>query len=797
MAGFETLNGLPGARLAGEGERPEPASLFIDRMLVRNDPRGRRWWLVAAALAALLAISALAALGLLRLRVDDDLRALFLGADPRFDRLAELGERFALGDDVLVVLEGDVLSSDGIAALRSMEEDLFLVDRVESFDSILATRSLRDPAEGLPPLWPEPDADAGAWARATDEARAHPLLFGRTVSANGQLTLAAARIAATPPLTVRELLPVLTEIEEIVGTAAREHGLRARLTGIPTLRVEIVRSIFRDQVLFQIVGGLAGMAVAWLLLCRVAWVAVAAIGPILGMVWALGAMGLIGYPIDVINNVLAPLVLVIGFADSMHLAAHARRRIAAGDSTLAAAGAALRAVGPACVLTSLTTGIALLSLALSSADAIRRFGLAAALGCLAALLSVALATPILVALLPRRWLVTRVGSGVGGARLERLQTFLAPRATVVVAVGVLGSVGLLALALRVEPDYRYRENLPESSVAYQAADTLDRELGGASVLQIWIRMGAVFAADDPRLATALGRVHEVLGEQSIGLGVGETSFGAPFSLLSILDAVGAGPGGRNPDRQGLAELLDEVPPEWLARLHTGRGDELLVHARMPDVGARYLAPALERLQADLEHLAPEIGAQKIEVTGIAALTAVASPRLIGELLESLLMAGVVVFLLLALGLRSLRLALLAAIPNVLPLIAVTALLAASGSSLLYGSVLALTVALGIGVDDTIHFLFAFTRERRAGADRSTAVATVLREVGPVLVTTTLILVVGLSAVLASAMPTVRHFGLLTILALIFALAADLVLLPALLLLRGAERVPVVADLTSS
>ena len=167
------------------------------------------------------------------------------------------------------------------------------------------------------------------------------------------------------------------------------------------------------------------------------------------------------------------------------------------------------------------------------------------------------------------------------------------------------------------------------------------------------------------------------------------------------------------------------------------------------------------------------------VTGQVLQLVNAQQTLITSQLRSVGLALLVVFTVIAIGLRSARLTALSVAPNVIPLLAAFALMAVAGITLDAGTVMVASIALGIAVDDTVHLLVAISRE-----DKNAPVADRLRHalehVGPAMVLTTVAACIGFFALMTSAFVPIRFFGLLSGTAMIVALAAGLWLVPALL-----------------
>ncbi|MFT5852838.1 MAG: putative RND superfamily exporter protein [Verrucomicrobiales bacterium] len=180
------------------------------------------------------------------------------------------------------------------------------------------------------------------------------------------------------------------------------------------------------------------------------------------MVLSIGMLGLLGIPMNVVNHVLPALVMVIAFTDSVHLMAFFRMRRGSGDGRIAAVQAAVREVGPACLLTSVTTSIAFASLAMAKAEVISQFGVACAAATILNFLVVVTVVPLLCAT-GLGDLAGSLSGGEEGAHRRGVHRILDPLGNMITRwpgrVALLGLAsmifGLLA-SLNLYPDFRYR-----------------------------------------------------------------------------------------------------------------------------------------------------------------------------------------------------------------------------------------------------------------------------------------------------------------------------------------------------
>jgi predicted RND superfamily exporter protein len=143
----------------------------------------------------------------------------------------------------------------------------------------------------------------------------------------------------------------------------------------------------------------------------------------------------------------------------------------------------------------------------------------------------------------------------------------------------------------------------------------------------------------------------------------------------------------------------------------------------------------------------------------------------------------------SLFLRSLRWGVVAMLPNLLPIVVTLGAMGLWGIDLDMGTAMVAAVVLGISDDDTLHLLTTFGRHRRAGLDAVTAIQRAMREVGPAVITTSLALAIGFMTMLFSHWQSIASFGLLSGVAILIALIADLIVLPALVVAVGPRFLP--------
>jgi hypothetical protein len=742
------------------------------------------WALRAPWLSLLLIalVTALAVVGVMRLKVDDSLSELFRTNTAEFRTYEQIDRRFPSSEyDVLVVVSGPKLLERGpLQAFRSAMIELQLADGVGGLVSMLSARGKPDATGYAAPIVPDklPD-DPIAYAAMIKALAENEVVSGKFLSADGTLALGVIALE-------RELVEQLGAKQVIGGIRATldkeltPAGLSVKLTGAPVMQLEIRNAVERDRLLYNGLGFLFGAGMAYLFFRRLSLTLIAVAGPMIAILWTLGMVGGLDFRLNLFINVLTPLILVSGFSDSMHLVFAIRRDIVAGVDRLTAARNAVAEVAPACLLTAMNQALSIASFAWAESALVRTFGLAALIAVGISYLAVAVVVPTLAALLIRREAApapTDAGAredNAAIAMLGRIATGMAAQAArkpVPFLAGGLAAVALTGLAYaQLVPQYRLADQVPDREQALAATGQLDQKLTGANPVHVMIQwQGADLY--DPKTLSVIAAAHRVL-ETEAGLG----NVWSLESLRRWLRDAGD-------ERIETVKSYVKVLPEHLVRRFIDKDQTaVLVTGRLPDVDASQILPVVEKLDRALNPVRQAHPGYDIAVTGLPAIAARNSAKLISELNWGLIGDIFLIFIFLGLMLRSVLAGVTSVLPSLFPIFATGAYLWTGGEGLQFASIIAITVAFSLAIDSTIHFLNRFRiEERRLGpgpgnADR--ALAETVAHIGPAVVLTTIVLALGLGVTMLSDLPSLRLFGRLAATCLFASLLAQLLILPA-------------------
>ena len=737
-----------------------------------------RYPLIAAAL--IIAVTIAAGFGYSRLRVDDSLSELFRTDTPEFHDYETISERFPSSEyDVLIVVSGDnLLERKSVDALRNLIINLQFVDGMDGEVSLFSAREAPEPGKIPGPVFPAELPKGDAYKQLIDKVRNNEIIKGKLLSDDGTLTLI---LLALDRKVVAEqgLNSVVQQIHDTAAEELKNTGLKMQLSGAPVMQLEIRNAVERDRFKYNVLGFLFGAIIAYAFFRRLSLMLIAALPPVIAIIWSLGLFGWLGFKLNLFLNVMIPLIMVLGFSDSMQLTVAMRNRLVDGDRRIKSARYAVLVVGPACVLATATAAASFIALLFSDSALIRTFGIAGALSTAIAFVVGITLVPLLTrTLIPRNARAYAAKLKSHDKAMNALKRFCGSIAEwgvryphIVVALGLLVVVSFGAIYVTLAPRYRLADQVPDREQAVAASEQLDAKLTGANPLHVMIDYPKGKTLYDPDVLKVIGDVHSIVETQS---GVGNV-----WSIETL--------------RRWLAKTQEDTPdklkeyvsilPDYLTKRFIDETDNsVVVTGRIPDIDVSDLLPVIEKLDGKLNVVRDAHPDYRIVVTGLSAIAARNSATMIGKLNAGLTTEIVFICLFLGLAFRSVMVAIVTVLPTLFPVFTAGAVLAASGEGLQFASIVALIVSFGLSLNAAVHYLNRLRLEDRPGEDPAIGVERATILIGPALVLTSLILAFGLGVTVLSDLPSLRLFGKLSAMTLVAALIGDLVLLPASVLL---------------
>jgi predicted RND superfamily exporter protein len=764
-----------------------------------------RRWIVIAATAAFVGGCAWL-LG--SARIDNSYEAFFAPGDPSYKDYLAYRDDFG-SDEVSYLMYEAPDAADGVFDLEVMrriaqltlaiEEEVPFLYEVTS----LANAELIEPtADGISirRLWRDFPHTRDAMREARDLFLSKPLYVGGLVTADGRfgaLSIDMDRTSTDPLEQIRldpgggdglgNLYPQVTseKIEEII--ARPEYaGLRFYHSGDVPLNTAYNRIIEHESNLLQMISS-AVIAVVLALFFRSV---VGVLGPLavvqIAVIATVAFVAIVGWKLDMMFGQVPNILVTVGVAAAVHILVEFRVLFGRLGDRREALVQTLYLVGAPCLLTSLTTAVGFLALQVSPIVAISHMAVYSAVGVVLAFALTMTLLPALLSFGPRSPRPAPAASDRGGPRLLRALASVAAwnvrnrRAVLVVfaAISVFSAIGIA----RLRVDSNWLDDFSDRVPLKAATTRIDEVMGGMSNLVYVFDTGVEDGIRDPEVLRAIERVqrealrHDFLVKKAYSIAdivvdLNQSFHGGDPAYRTIPD-----------DRALVSQLLllyetsggDEVQ-EWATTDFSRANLELRLRIAPISHTAR-LVEDLDRYLA--EHPIPGVA---VDLTGIGALWLDLLDYLVASQIESFLYAFALIGAMMCFIFRSLKTGLLSMIPNLWPILLTLGAMGWLGIPLDYNKIMIATVAMGIAVDDTIHFISRYHHEFAERGSYAEALAAAMTDVGHAVFVTSLVLVLGFLVNLFSVLDASAQSGVLLATTIATALVADLLLTPALVL----------------
>ena len=763
--------------------------------------------------------------GLLGLRIDTSTKGLLRADDPILSTYEEFADQFGRDDLIVVGLESEnIFATEFLKKLRALHDDLAenvpLVVEVTSLINARATRGEGDRliVEGFLDHLPE---DPAGLEELRKRALANPLYRNLYLSRDGRLTailigletysqlgLARAGTEAetlsgfaeeeAPPTGEKAPKPeLLTEEENRLAVLAvrdilARHegpGFKPILAGARVVSETLKRLMIRDIFVFLVIAVVVMAIVLYFMFRRLSGVALPLLVVFLGLTSTLGLMGLFNEPVKIPNMVLPSFLLAVGLGGAIHvLALFYRRYDLEGDKREAMIWA-LSHSGMAVIMTSLTTSAGLASFITADIAPIASLGLYAGLGVLLALAYTLVLLPALVSLLPlsRREKPERQSPGLGFTRLlDWITDFATSRAGPIVAVGLILVLLSLVGTARIHFSHDVLAWLGPEVEVRRATEELDRELRGTVVLELVLDTGRENGLRQPEFLKKLDRLTaELEAAHWKSLYVGKAA-----SLVLILKEIHQALNEGRPEFYAVPDQAALVAQELLLFENSGSDDleevadsgfqKARLSIKVPWRDTLEYVPFLEDVEKRVERtFGAEVGTT---VTGMMTLFARTFSGAMRSALKSYVVALVVITVLMIILIGNLKLGFLSMLPNLTPILITAGMMGWLSLPFDMSTMLVFSVAIGLAVDDTIHFMHNFKRYHDQTGETREAVRLTLRTAGRAMLVTSVVLSLGFFIFMLASIVNVFYFGLLTGIAVVLALLADFLMAPALMAL---------------
>jgi len=559
-----------------------------------------------------------------------------------------------------------------------------------------------------------------------------------------------------------------------------------RVSGMPYVRTLNAQNIVDEIGLFVLFATLLTSLIFFLFFRSFRATFISLLVVLIGVMWAFGVLGFLRYEITVLTALIPPLIIVIGVPNCIFLINKYQLEVAKHGNKAKSLQRVITKIGNATLMTNLTTASGFATFILTNSKILKEFGIVASLNIIGIFLLSLLMIPIVYSFLPRpnskhlkhlknKWMERIV---------REMETIVRHKKIAVYSVALIGLVlGIIGI-YQIKISGSLIEDMPKKAAFFDDIVFFENEFNGIVPLEISIdakRPKGIYSLSTLR---RINRLHETIAE------IPELS--TPVSIVNAYKYA------KQAYYNGNVNYYQLPSPQEnrfiIPYINNASGDGNLLTNYVDSTGqlARITTfmrdvptDRMEQIEADLLKAIGKIFPEKrftVEMTGKSLLFLKGTHYLIKNLFLSLLLAVVLIALFMAYMFRSTKMIVVSLIPNLLPLIITAGVMGYTGIPLKPSTILVFSIAFGISVDDTIHFLAKY-RQELIDSDWKIkrSVYAALKETGISMFYTSVVLFFGFIVFMSSNFGGTRALGGLVAVTLMFAMLANLVLLPSLLI----------------
>jgi len=757
-----------------------------------------------------------------KITIDTSMEGFLHEDDPALLAYNRFRDQFGRDEVVILAIKpSNIFDPIFFQKLQALHHDLEdNVPYIDDITSLINARNTRGEAdelivEDLLEKWPQNDDQMAALKQRT---LSNPVYRNLLISEDGGFTTIVIRShshsattqesdllegfeektqpSETPQqgyLTDKQNSEVVAAVRKVAANH-RSPDFPIWLVGSPVVTHFLKQAMMSDVRKFLILATAIVAVFLYIMFRRITGVVLPLVVVILSLLCTLGIMAFWGVPIKVPTQILPSFLLAVGVGTSVHILAiffHRYRRSADKEDAIAYA---LGHSGLAIVMTNVTTASGLMSFSTAEVAPIADLGVFAGVGVLLAFINTIILLPALLALVP----IPHKGAKTGAPKstvMDRFLTAVGNLATGRPKTIIIVSAILILLSAAAIAKFRFSHHplgwFPQDNMIRSATEKIDREMRGTISLEVVIDTGKVNGLYEPdlldRLEAAAAHVEKLEFE--------DLYVGKAWSLTAILKEIHQSLNENRPDFYRIPGDRNLIAQEFLLFENSGSDDlEDFVDSQFSMARFMIKVPFKDAYKSGLfidsvdRYFANNFSEADVTLTGMMALLSRTLTSAIHSMAKSYTIALAVITILMILLIGRIRIGLLSMIPNLAPILLMLGVIGFFNLPMDLFTMMVASIAIGLAVDDTIHFMHNFRRYYEQSGDPVGAVHQTLQTAGRAMLVTTIVLSIGFFIFAFATMSNLRNFGLLTGFTVAMALAADYLLAPALMVLVNKPKV---------
>lgn len=721
-------------------------------------------------------------------------------------------EEFGRDEFFILAISADtVFSIEFLTALKELHEAIALkMPYLESVESLVNVRSIYGEdddliAEDLLETLPQDEQELKV---LVDRIRRKPIYYDRLINRDEDtITILIKQQSFIPkegengetvykhledPEVLEGYHVLINLKEQFIG---RFSNGEIHVSGSPAIGAYMSDAIQKDFGVLTSVAIAMVFIMLWLLFKRWSGVFISLAVMVFSISSCIAMMPLLGYPMQITSSILPSFLLAVCIGDSVHLLSIFYRFYDEGETKFNAILHALDHTGLAVLFTTITTSVGLLTFSISDVRPIASLGLFAAIGSSLAFLATVVLIPTLIALFPIK---AKSASDKDQDKMQegnlmyRFTTACIKLSTTHPKKILAVSLVLFAACVAVIPSVRFAQNamkwFPDETPVKAAVKFVERKITGSMPLEMVIDLKEEQGAIDPAFLQKLDAwLSSIEGQKFNGIKV--ISVNALTTLIKETHQAFNG----NSDEQYIIPDDKELIAQELLLVEMDQADDLYgfvdhsfsrtrITLIVPWADAIKMADFQDELRASYtQYFDPE--ALPLELTGMIPIFSRLFAAMVYSAAQSYLIAAAVITLMMMLLLRKFTDGLLSMIPNLLPIMLVIAVMTLMDIPMDIFTMLIGSIALGLCVDDTVHFMHGFKTHYAKHGNAQKAIEDTLYSTGKALITTSVVLFMGFMIYTLSSLNNMILFGQLTASCIVLALLADFIIAPAIMKLK--------------
>jgi len=613
-----------------------------------------------------------------------------------------------------------------------------------------------------------------------------PLYVGRLFNPETEVTLMMITLDKKV-LNSKKRIPLIKGIKEEIDVYGEKYNIDIKYSGLPYIRTVTSKKIQDELLLFVLLSLAITSFLLFVLFKSIRAVIFSMLVVIIAVIWVLGTTALFGYKITILTGILPPLLIVIGVENSIFLLNKYLSEYREHGNKVKALSRMISRIGNANLLTNATTAVGFAAFIITSNELLVEFGIIASLNILITYLLSLLLMPILFSFFPtpKSKHLKHLDKSLISKVLEKVAIIVQTKRKLIYTITIIAFIGGIIGITMLKTTGNIVDDISKKDKLYKDMIFLEQNFNGVMPLEITV---------DTRKKKGILRMSTIKKlEQLQDTLATYPEFSLPVSIVEVIkSAKQAFYRGKTemyslPNNQEKNFILSYVPnlESKDKSIMNSFVDEDLSKTRISIQMANIGTNDIERILSDLK---PKINAifppdkYDVQLTGTSVVFLKGTNYLVRNLFSSLLLAIVVITLLMALIFSSFRMIMISLIPNIIPQVLTAGMMGYFDIPIKPSTILIFSIALGISVDNTIHFLSRYRLQLKLNNWRiKESVLAALSETGYSMIYSAIVLFFGFSIFTLSSFGGTEALGYLVSFTLFIALFSNIFVLPSLLL----------------